>query len=164
MRGMSSRTGYFGEASAVAGAMARQGLRRTGRGRVAARPYQDPHRWLNYQRPIMLRRDSLQRANRGLYTFLRNEPTVFLDNFLCISSFYRYLCRLQRAFAGGFVLENEPNSGGSVRWFASNGGFVSGKRTHSRIVAWMAGATFSFPRRSDQSRRRARRCRGRRSG
>jgi len=153
MRGMSSRTGYFGKASAV-------GLRA-----LTRRPYSTrTRRGRSYQRTILLRRDSLQRANRGLYTFLRNEPTVFGGGFLHISRISKCLCRLQARFAGGFVLENEPNSGGSVRWFASNGGFVSGKRTHLRIVAWPVGATFSSVRRSDQLRHPARIRRGRRSG
>jgi hypothetical protein len=44
----------------------------------------------------------------GPYTFLRNEPTVFAAEMLYIIHATRYLCRLQRVFAGGFVLENEP--------------------------------------------------------
>jgi len=43
---------------------------------------------------------------------LRNEPTVFVDDVLCITGIFRYLCRLQARFAGGFVLENEPKIGG----------------------------------------------------
>ena len=48
----------------------------------------------------------------GLYMFLRNEPTVLRWRFRCIDFRYKTLCRLQDAFAGGFVLENEPNSRG----------------------------------------------------
>jgi hypothetical protein len=40
--------------------------------------------------------------------FLRNEPTVFLGYLLCILRTSRYLGGLQTAFAGGFVLENDP--------------------------------------------------------
>src|ERR1019366_1032443 len=63
----------------------------------------------NYQPSIMLRFDSLLGVVRGPYTFLRNEPTVFLDDFCCSHFIYRNLHRLQSRFAGGFVLENEPN-------------------------------------------------------
>ncbi len=45
------------------------------------------------------------------HVFLRNEPTVLVDRILCIIHMVNYLCRLQRAFAGGFVLENEPTGG-----------------------------------------------------
>ena len=52
----------------------------------------------------------------ALYTFLPNEPTVLADKILCIMRMVNYLCRLQRVFAGGFVLENEPTGG--VFWGA----------------------------------------------
>ena len=65
------------------------------------------------------------------HVFFRNEPTVFSDEFLCITSIVSYLCRLQRWFAGGFVLENEPTGrvflGGErqeVSSFPSKSGFV----------------------------------------
>jgi hypothetical protein len=45
------------------------------------------------------------------YTFLRNEPTVLAGEILWIMRIVKYLCRLQRVFAGGFVLENEPTGG-----------------------------------------------------
>src|SRR6266404_6266175 len=48
------------------------------------------------------------RSSGGQYMFLRNEPTDFGGDFLCISFATIYLRRLQGRFAGGFVLENEP--------------------------------------------------------
>src|ERR1035438_3582102 len=45
--------------------------------------------------------------------------------------------------------------------FSLKNGLVFGQRTHSRIVAWLGKATFSFPRTSWQSRRPVRTRRGR---
>jgi hypothetical protein len=69
----------------------------------------------------LLREDARQRVHtirlrsRGgfdpPYTFLRNEPTVLAGEIPWIMRIVKYLCRLQRVFAGGFVLENEPTGG-----------------------------------------------------
>ena len=99
----------------------------------------------NYQPPIMLRFDSLLGVNRGPYMFLRNEPKFFRGDFGCIHFIDRSLYGLQDRFAGGFVLGNEPNFGGSSRPSSVKSGRISGERTHSRIVAWLAGATFFSP-------------------
>src|SRR6266436_9000766 len=61
------------------------------------------------------------------HVFLRNEPTVFGGVFLCIILISRYLCRLQRRFAGGFVLENEPTGGVFLRGNSLKIGLVSGE-------------------------------------
>ena len=62
------------------------------------------------------RRPRHERTRRGIkHAILPNEPTVFSEDFFCITSIFRYLCRLQRRFAGGFVLENEP-TGGCFFW------------------------------------------------
>ena len=68
------------------------------------------------------------------YTFLRNEPTVLADDFLCIIRIIRYLYRLQTRFAGGFVLENEPTGG--VFWAGIHGkvGSFTGKRAQNEGV------------------------------
>jgi hypothetical protein len=63
----------------------------TGIGRAAARPYRDPHR-----------------RQRGPYTFLRNEPTVFGEEILCIMRVLKYFWICRATFAGGFVFGNEP--------------------------------------------------------
>jgi hypothetical protein len=68
-------------------------------GRAAARPYQGPS-------PRLWR--AFWGAKDPPYTFLRNEPTDFSNDFLRITSIVKNLCRLQSRFAGGFVLENEP--------------------------------------------------------
>ena len=62
--------------------------------------------WFPRERPVRLR--PCRGLLGGPYMFLRNEPTVLADDFLCITSIVSYLCRLQGRFAGGFVLENEP--------------------------------------------------------
>jgi len=102
MRGMSSRRGHVAEASGVA-------LRTMEDRSATVRPPRRTRQGPSYQSSIMLRFDSLLGADRGLYMFLRNEPNLFLRGFRCIDFRYRTLCRLQSAFAGGFVLENEPN-------------------------------------------------------
>jgi len=56
--------------------------------------------------------DEMEDKKGGLYTILRNEPTVLEGEFLYIRRILRYLGRLQARFAGGFVLENEPKRGG----------------------------------------------------
>jgi hypothetical protein len=83
------------------------------------------------------------------YTFLRNEPTVLADDFLCIIRIIRYLYRLQTRFAGGFVLENEPTGGvffwgihGKVGRFPENErktrGYLRGVRGKSMKVSAFA--------------------------
>jgi hypothetical protein len=53
----------------------------------------------------------LRRDTRGLYTFLRNEPTVFHRNLLCnLHCMSDLWLKFIREF-GGFVLENEPTGG-----------------------------------------------------
>ena len=42
------------------------------------------------------------------HAILPNEPTVLADEISRIMHVVNYLYRLQRVFAGGFVLENEP--------------------------------------------------------
>ena len=51
------------------------------------------------------------KGTRPLYMFLRNEPTVFGGEMLWNIHLVKDLCGLQKAFAGGFVLENEPTGG-----------------------------------------------------
>ena len=58
---------------------------------------------------------NVEKEDPPKHVFLRNEPTVFADDFLCITSISKYLSRLQGSFAGGFVLENEP-TGGGIWW------------------------------------------------
>ena len=51
-------------------------------------------------------------SSRRIYAIPRNEPILFPGHFLCITRIERNLCGLQRAFANGFVSENEPILGG----------------------------------------------------
>ena len=58
-----------------------------------------------------LREDASKTKRRGLYTFLRNEPTVFHRNLLCnLHCMSDLWLKFIREF-GGFVLENEPTGG-----------------------------------------------------
>ena len=65
--------------------------------------------------PAVPTNDRLWSDREGLYTILRNEPTVLADDFLFITTIVNYLCRLQGRFAGGFVLENEATGGVFLR-------------------------------------------------
>src|ERR1017187_1153629 len=56
--------------------------------------------------------DESKASQRGLYTFLRNEPKLFLPIFRCITFIYRNLCRLQQRLQMGSFWKNEPKIGG----------------------------------------------------
>jgi len=81
---------------------------------------------------------------RGLYTFLRNEPNLFSRTFLCIACIYRKLCSLQQRLQMGSFRENEPNFGGSK--YSGKGVFWENEAKHS----WKHGGPFGLT----QGRRR----------
>jgi hypothetical protein len=70
-----------------------------------------------------LRAMANESARQGFFQnmcFCETNPPFFGD-FLCIAIIFRYLCRLQSRFAGGFVLENEPTGGVFLRGERQNG-------------------------------------------
>ena len=95
---------------------------------------------------IRLGETGAHRKEGGPYTFLRNEPTVLRCRFSYIVFICRTLRRLQKVFAGGFVLENEPKIGGSgVGFGTAEHTFCPtwlGKRTHF----WGVAAVTPLPR------------------
>ena len=83
-----------------------------------------------------------RRGRRGLYTFLRNEPILFLRYSRRIARLYRHLCRLQRCLQMGSFWKNEPISGGLCvgfieNWvrFEGNQGRGKGRRRTTETVA-----------------------------
>ena len=79
--------------------------------------------------------DEPQGQAGGPYMFLRNEPNFFSSNLLCIRFTFRYLCSLWVHFLIGFVLENEPKSGGVLRPYDRKlGGFGSHLRGSEGVL------------------------------
>ena len=54
---------------------------------------------------------TIARGGVSKCVFLRNEPTVLAGEISRIMPMTKYLWRLQKVFARGFVLENEPTGG-----------------------------------------------------
>src|ERR1017187_6743266 len=75
--------------------------------------------WGNRDRISLLRG-----VSSAKHVFLRNEPTVFERDLLCILFVFRMLCRLSARFFGGFVFQNEPTGRGVLMPYdRKSGGF-----------------------------------------